>query len=994
MSPFGLKVAQVGDREREQLFKDCIKCEGGLLAKGKGERKGAGSATFCEKPNAVVMSTPETEVAVRRKGVLLPWQRRLYTLLLVPLGLMAANSIYLVAFTKYSSFFMAMLLLHLALGSLIAIPFLIFALTHGPRMFFIRNRKAKAAGISILTLSLVCIASGVFMAWKGATLTNRGVYVAHVSAVPLALVAFILHRRAAVHKLHLARLAQWGGAVASFLLVMAVLHKLEKPPLRIVNRSGDTQFFLSSAETFDQGLLDGKKLAANAYCAECHPDSFARWEKSAHRFSSFNNPFYRRSVELMADQVGREKTKWCAGCHDPVVLFTGQMGKATMATFSYDQFEAQQGLTCMSCHSITEVKDVRGNGGYVVEEAKQYPFAFSGNRALKAVNKLLIRMEPSLHRQTFMKPMMRTPEFCSTCHKVALLPPLNEYRWVRGQNHYDSWYDSGVSGFAVRSFYDPPQTKACRDCHLPPMESREFGNRNGKIHDHLFPAANTALPAFRGDQATIEEIQKKVLLKSLSIDIFGIRRGPEVIALGPALPAVRPGETLDVEVVVRTRTLGHPYTNGTADSNETWVQFEARDSARTLMESGTLDAGRRLDPAADKLSQLVIAHDGTPMDRRQPQQIHAPLFNNFIPPGAARTVHYRFTVPAGAKGSVTLSASVNYRKFSRDYSIFVGGENAVDLPVTKISSDRVTLPVSPAPEALLAKEVKRGNPDWPEKSWIRWNDYGIGLLLQGDLKGAASAFSRVAELAQDKPDGPLNLARCRIQEGDLLAGKTALAEAEKRRPGWPKTAFFRAAISKEEGRLDDALADHRRVDARFPKDRVNLNQIARVLYLAGRYEEALPFIDRVLSIDGEDLAAHYNAMLCLRALGRREEAAAEEAWYRYHKEDESARSVTADFRREHPYDNRESLPIHVHDEPRPAPATPAPWIAGLGPKGYVYKGAAPPRELVLHDDRPKGAPRPFAKGPSGIQAGKKTVKAQPNGGPVALMQSHLGKVTE
>ena len=904
----------------------------------------------------------QKEGAVRAKGVLLPWQRRLYGLLLIPLGLMAANSIYLVAFTKISSFFMGMLLMHLVLGSLIAIPFLVFAYTHGARMLAnIRNRKAKAAGITIVALALTCIGTGVFMAFKGATLTNRPVYLAHAFAIPAALVAFVLHRRAAVHKLHLTRLFQWGGAVAAFLTGMAVLHKLEKPPQRIVNREGDTQFFLSSAETLDQGLLDGKKLAANTYCQECHPDSFKRWEKSAHRFSSFNNPFYRRAVELMADQVGREKTKWCAGCHDPVVLFTGQMGKATMASFSYDQFEAQQGLTCMACHSIAEVKDVRGNGGYVVEESKQYPFAFTGSKALKEVNKLLIRMEPSLHRQTFMKPFMRTPEFCATCHKVALLPPMNGYRWLRGQNHYDSWQDSGVSGYAVRSFYDPPKAKACRDCHLPLMASQEFGNQDGKLHDHLFPAANTALPAIRGDEKTIEEIRTLVLEKSLSIDVFAIKRDGRTIPLGPALPAVRPGETVDAEVVVRTRTLGHPYTNGTADSNETWVEFHAKNGDRSLMESGTLDANRRLDPAASKLNQLVIAHDGTPMDRRQPQDIHVPLYNNAIGPGAARVVHYRFKVPVDAKGSVTLSASANYRKFSRDYSIFVHGKDAIDIPVTRISADTVTLPVAPAPEGTLAIDVKRGNPDWPERGWIRWNDYGIGLLLQGDLKGASDAFRRVADLAKDKPDGPLNLARAKIQEGDLPAAKAALAEAETRRPGWPKTAYFRSLASKEEGRLDDALADLERVDRKFPKDRVVLNQRARVLYLAGRYADALPFIDRVLAIDGEDLAAHYNGMLCLRALGRSEEAAAEEKWYRYFKDDESSRAVLAEYRRTHPFDNRESLPVHVHDESVPAKAGEPSWIAEIGPKGYAYKGAVPKNEMVLKDDRPRGAPRPFAR---------------------------------
>ena len=52
------------------------------------------------------------------------------------------------------------------------------------------------------------------------------------------------------------------------------------------------------------------------------------------------------------------------------------------------------------------------------------------------------------------------------------------------------------------------------------------------------------------------------------------------------------------------------------------------------------------------------------------QDIHVPLYNNWIGPGAARVVHYRFTVPNDAKDSITLSAGVHYRKFSRDYTTF------------------------------------------------------------------------------------------------------------------------------------------------------------------------------------------------------------------------------------------------------------------------------------------------------------------------------------
>jgi tetratricopeptide (TPR) repeat protein len=792
------------------------------------------------------------------------------------------------------------------------------------------NKRAKYAGLAIFTLAIVCVATGVFMTFQGATLNHRAVWLAHVSAVPLALVAFILHRRAHVHKLQFRRLFAWGGAVAVFLGAMAVVARLEKPPRRIANVDGDTVFYPSSSETFDQGLLDGRKLAANAYCQQCHPDSFHQWERSAHRFSSFNNPFYRKSVELMADRVGRERTKWCSGCHDPVVLFTGQMGKATQASFSYDSWEAQQGLTCMSCHSIAEVKDVRGNGAYVIEESKQYPFAFSDSSALRAVNRLLIRMEPSLHRKTFLKPFMRTPEFCSTCHKVSLIPALNGYRWLRGQNHYDTWYDSGVSGRAVRSFYDPPKPKACRDCHLPDYRSDEFGNRKGFLHDHVFPAANTALPFVRGDKETEKRMREFLENKVLTVDLFAIRRGGELLVLGDALPAVRPGETLDVEVVVRTRGIGHPYTNGTADSNETWVSLAAGSAAGKFFESGVLDETGRLDAAADRLTTLVIDEEGGHMDRRQPQDIRVPLYNNGIGPGAARTVHYRVAIPKDAKGPITLSAGTHYRKFSRDYTTFTLGAASPSLPVTTLASDSVTLPLQGSPVPAAEKRA-RGNTDPP---WLRWNDYGIGLFLQGDLKGAAHAWTRVAELAPDKPDGPLNRARAEIAEGRLADAKASLAEAEKRRPGWGKTAFFRATVAKDEGRLADAATDLQAVLEKFPLDRVAWNNLGLVYWLDGKFPEAIAAYGKTLAIDPEDVNAHYNLMRVYRALGDRKNADREDAAYRKYKDDESIRSLMGPYRLDHEWANRESLPIHVHAEAEPPRAVPPHWVAGIGPKGY------------------------------------------------------------
>src|SRR5512146_1684962 len=168
-------------------------------------------------------------------GVLRPWQRRLYRLLLIPLGLIAANAIYLFAFTRDTAFFYAMLLLHLTLGVLIAVPFFVFAVTHARRMIRMWNKRAKSAGLAIFTLAIVCVSSGVYMVFQGATLNHRPMWLTHVLSVPLALVAFILHRRAHTHKMQFRRLFAWGGAVAAFLAAMALVARLEKPPRGIVN---------------------------------------------------------------------------------------------------------------------------------------------------------------------------------------------------------------------------------------------------------------------------------------------------------------------------------------------------------------------------------------------------------------------------------------------------------------------------------------------------------------------------------------------------------------------------------------------------------------------------------------------------------------------------------------------------------------------------------------------------------------------------------------
>ena len=54
----------------------------------------------------------------------------------------------------------------------------------------------------------------------------------------------------------------------------------------------------------------------------------------------------------------------------------------------------------------------------------------------------------------------------------------------------------------------------------------------------------------------------------------------------------------------------------------------------------------------------------------------------------------------------------------------------------------------------------------------RWNDYGIGLFLQGDLKGAEAVFLKVTEIEPTYMDGWVNVARCRHSGRRYERGRT------------------------------------------------------------------------------------------------------------------------------------------------------------------------------------------------------------------------------
>ena len=909
---------------------------------------------------------------------------------------LTVSAIYLYAFPSATIFYFGGVLLHAFAGILLAVllvPILraVFReCSAGERFGWVLLAAGTALGLVLLRIGT----PNRFKAWLY-------LHIALCAAGVLLLGSAWMARRGWLGK-------QAAGAAASFAvcaLAMAGVtagawwarnlawksaYQVANPrmPAETMDGEGDGpsgKFFPSSAQTKDGKNIPAKYFMQSQACERCHADIYKQWESSAHHFSSFNNQWYRKSIEYMQDVAGVKASKWCAGCHDPALLFSGMFD--TPIRQIENTPAAQAGLSCMMCHSIVRVKSTMGQGDFVLEYPKLHELAASENPLLRSVHDFLVKLNPEPHRRTFLKPFMReqTPEFCSGCHKVHLDVPVNRYRWVRGFNEYDNWQASGVSGQGARSFYYPANSMMCADCHMPLQPSKDEGNLKGFVHSHRFPGANTAVPTANGDAEQLAQSVKFLQDKQVSVDVFAISpagKGEETAApgataggqelsttfavgeeaelkapksamgearavtapLGRVPAAVRRGDDYRLDVVVRTRKVGHFFPGGTVDAFDVWLELQATDEkGQVIFWSGKVadDGKGPVDPGAHFYRSQQIDARGNVINKRNAWSSRAVVYVHLIPPGAADTVHYRLHVPESAGAEITLHAKLNYRKFMWFNTQFAYGgqedplqthgaftpdyddrkwnfradtsgvagqmKRIPDLPIITVAEDSKKLSVlpknsePPPASAMAAKE-----------DWMRWNDYGIGLFLQGDLKGAEAAFIKDTQADPHNADGWVNVGRVRVQEGQTDEAAQVLDQALALKPGLARANYFYARVLKEEGKYDEAIAKLQSVLQQYPRDRVVRNELGRIYFLQKKYSQAVTQFEYTLSIDPEDLQAHYNLMLCYNGLGDEAKAEAHKIRYLRFKADESAQAITGPYRQIHPLDNTERQPIHEH----------------------------------------------------------------------------------
>lgn len=565
------------------------------------------------------------------------------------------------------------------------------------------------------------------------------------------------------------------------------------PPLTAKLPSGPPRFAPSHLEIAGGASIPGRELTDIDTCENCHADIAAQWRSSAHSFASFNNPIYRATIDKFREDVNKEKSRFCGGCHDVALMVDGAMD----ADIPASDRRAHSGITCRTCHSIEHTRP-DGNGSYTLTAAA-IPMPVPGDKP-----------SVKLHVERAAMPALRTAGLCISCHRAFLNSGTGNAHHMTGQDDATPWQRSLFAKSLIQRIDDPVPEAECRTCHMP-LEAAPLGDAaatEGKVASHRFLGGHTWLAAMRGDEDGRKRAEE-MLRGSVSIDIAAAIHTDGSRTLPADGARVTPGERIILDVVLRNLRVGHQFPGGVMDANDAWIEVTVSDArGKVIAEAGTGHEASGADPTAHRLRAMVVGEDGMPLLERQTHKFRAVAFNHTIAPRDAVVSEYALDVPQDLdRSALPLRVRAKLRHRTRNLNLqrmVCADAKAERGRAFRAVNQRADLdPCAPQPVTEIAEtevwigegwEARRGDKSAARPAWRRLFEHALGLqsVLQERLDEGRPSLERALEELMD-------------------GSKGAASDREK-----AMVMCAMAELSAKQGRVDESLEWARRAEALLP----------------------------------------------------------------------------------------------------------------------------------------------------------------------------------
>ncbi len=596
------------------------------------------------------------------------------------------------------------LLLHIIVGVAAIVPLTVIFIKHGRAAGRETPTRWWSAGlwsgIGWATLGI----SGLWLVGKGiwGVFVPYRMHSIHLYAGLAFGAAGLIHigYSTARSKIPQGRYAQLARPLVVCILILAV----GVTAIAINRRQGTlaaANFIPSNARTDTGRVIPAKMLLGSESCGTsgCHTAIYEQWAPSAHHFSGVD-PFYAviKGNYIQAQGVGAGK--YCAGCHEPISLMSGENIHAQASPAS------QAGSSCVFCHSLRH-PDVKGNANYVATAPDPYLFEFSSSPALRKVSQALIRLHPEQHKLDYDARHAQPIEFCGTCHKQYLDKRVNGWGFVQLQNQYDDlkngpWYTN------------ESKRLRCQSCHMREVPAEDPArNAQGVIHEHRILASNAFVPEMLhlpGAGQQIELVKQWLTGQAVIPEIAKVWPAGPIIALEltPENPLAE-DQMADIRALAINTKVGHAFPTGPLDVIQSWLEFTATDAhGQPVFSAGTLDAQERLQGKTVEYRSFLLDRQAHVLYNHALWDAVGARDKRAIVPGASDSAEFRFRVPCGVAGPLHCKLRLLYRKFNPDsLAAIFPNSTPPPVPITEISSVSVDLPVQPASRAAAHNPAQR-----------------------------------------------------------------------------------------------------------------------------------------------------------------------------------------------------------------------------------------------------------------------------------------------
>lgn len=630
---------------------------------------------------------------------------------------------------KFSVTTQAFVVIHTALGLVVLIPYIIYQIRH---WLSYRNNKLtqhKLLGYIAMVTAVITAITGIILTYEAAYSTNINYLIdkIHIVATFAFLLSVLPHIGLLLIRDYKATKEKKDNTlvkdekafgfrllfVIGILVAIGALFIYASNPIEYHNEfpkdyqfsyGKDKPFEPSLATTNDGGAIDARLMGNSKSCTTsgCHTNVGHEWEANAHRYAAMD-PAFRVVQHAMAVEKGPVSTRYCGGCHDPISLLSGS--KNLDDTKLTNPLGLDEGVSCVSCHSMTKV-DVKGNAQYQITKRVPYMYELKEGKTAKFLSDFIIRAYPKNHVSTFSKTILKTPEFCGSCHKQFIDKQVNGVGTVQLQNQYDSWRKSHWNhpGEALK-------TIECRECHMP-LDST-FDPANGDLKDynrtltdnkhrsHRFLGGNQLMPVLLKlpDGKKQVELIEKWLKGEMEIpEIKNKWHNGAVLPIQLGTPeTVTAGQEVVLDVTITNNKSGHHFPTGPLDLIQAWVEITVKDgNGNMVYSSGVLDKNHFIPPGSVIYRAQPVDQFGSDVDKHNLWNLVGIKFSRALYPGFSDQLKYNFTYKPekmGAKNAndtLYVTAKLNYRKFNQFVlNTFFSDNGKVDItaPVTVLSND-------------------------------------------------------------------------------------------------------------------------------------------------------------------------------------------------------------------------------------------------------------------------------------------------------------------